>query len=150
MSGIMTSIVLNVQSHTIYHTQWINSHRTPRMNPTRKPLRDPDTSSGAYSSYINEPRTYDTYSNGQRKEPEKIQIKVPHAELYTVQSLPSSLATGTGIAYLSAEPCPLKAWIGTSPHGNTPLEPGVIDSGGPSLIAKRLIPPENFLFYPFH
>src|SRR5439155_12014557 len=45
---------------------------------------DPDTSSGAYSSYINEPRTYDTYSNGQRKEPEKIQIKVPHAELYTV------------------------------------------------------------------
>src|SRR5438552_9364313 len=88
-----------------------------------------DTSSGAYSSYSNNSHTYDTYSNGQKKEPEKTQIKVPCAELYTVQSLPSSLATGTGIAYLSAEPCPLKAWIGTSPPGDTPLESGFIDSG---------------------
>src|SRR5213078_3259972 len=27
-------------------------------------------------------------------------------------------------------------------HGDTPLEPGVVDSGGPSLIVERLIPPE--------
>src|SRR5437762_386300 len=53
-----------------------------------------------------------------------------------------ALAVGTGIAYLSAEPCPIKAWIGVGAHGNNPLKSGVADSGGPSLIEESLVPPK--------
>ena len=67
-------------------------------------------------------------------------VKVPRAELYTVQTLASSLGTGSGVTYLSAEPCPIKAWVGHSPHSKIPLIRGVADSGGPSLISKDLIP----------
>ena len=53
-----------------------------------------------------------------------------------------ALVVGTGVAYLSAEPCPLKAWVGVDAYGNNPLKSGVADSGGPSLIEESLVPPE--------
>ena len=53
-----------------------------------------------------------------------------------------TLVIGTGVAYLSAEPCPIKAWVGVDAYGNNPLKSGVVDSGGPSLIEAALIPPE--------
>jgi len=69
-------------------------------------------------------------------------IKIPRAEEYTIQPIPPALSVGTGISYLSARPCPIKVWLGVSPHGDVPLTSGVADSGGPSIIQESLIPTE--------
>lgn len=69
-------------------------------------------------------------------------IRLPRAEDYPVLELPVPNVVGTGISYLSARPCPVKCWLGIEPSGNNPLTPGVLDTGGPNLIEKSLIPPE--------
>ena len=65
---------------------------------------------------------------------------LPQAEIFAVQEIPASETVGTGVFYLSAEPCPVKAWIGTEPHSNAPLFSGVVDSGDPSIIQQDLVP----------
>jgi hypothetical protein len=65
---------------------------------------------------------------------------LPQAEKFAVQQVPASDAVGTGVSYLSAEPCPVKAWVGMEPHSDTPLFSGVVDSGGPSIIQQDLVP----------
>jgi hypothetical protein len=67
-------------------------------------------------------------------------ITIPRANEYCVEELPAAFAVGTGISYLSAQPCPVKAWVGTSPNAGRPLKTGVVDSGGPSIIARHLVP----------
>jgi hypothetical protein len=68
------------------------------------------------------------------------QIVLPQAEKFAIQQVSASEAVGTGVSYLSAEPCPVKAWVGTKPHSNAPLSSGVAGSGGPSIIQRDLIP----------
>ena len=67
-------------------------------------------------------------------------IKLPRANYYRIEELPAAFLVGTGVSYLSAQPCPVKAWVGSQPSPSRPLRTGVIDSGGPSIIAKDLIP----------
>lgn len=35
----------------------------------------------------------------------------------------------------------MKAWIGGTPTADQPLQDGVVNSGGPSIISKEMIPP---------
>jgi hypothetical protein len=65
---------------------------------------------------------------------------LPQAEKFAVQQVPQSETVGSGVSYLSTEPCPVKAWVGTKPHSDTLLFSGVADSGGPSIIQRDLIP----------
>jgi hypothetical protein len=67
-------------------------------------------------------------------------VVLPQAEKFAVQQVPASETVGTGVSYLSAEPCPVKAWVGMKPHGDAPLFSGVADSSGPSIIQRDLIP----------
>jgi hypothetical protein len=56
------------------------------------------------------------------------------AEESKIQELPPNLTMGSAIVYLNVEPCPVKAWIGIDPKGDFPLQSGVVDSDGPSMI----------------
>jgi hypothetical protein len=69
-------------------------------------------------------------------------VRIPKAEDYIIDEVERLPVMGTGVAYLSAEPCPIQAWIGQNPDSNTPIITGVADSGGPSIIQKDLIPPD--------
>ena len=80
------------------------------------------------------------YSNNTSTEPTSNAVKIPKAEKYHIESLPPALAVGTGISYLSVKPCPIRAWVGTEPHGDVELITGVADTGGPSFIQSSLIP----------
>jgi len=57
------------------------------------------------------------YSSNASKESFTKSVKIPKAEKYHVETLPPALAVGTGISYLSVKPCPIRAWVGTEPHG---------------------------------
>ena len=72
-------------------------------------------------------------------------VKIPKAEDYIIHEVEPLPIMGTGVAYLSAEPCPIQAWIGKSPDSNIPISTGVADSGGPSIIQKDLIPSDYVL-----
>lgn len=67
-------------------------------------------------------------------------IKLPQAGRYRVEELPIAFSVETGVSYLSAQPCPVEAWVGGLPTSNRPLQTGVVDTGGPSIIAKCLVP----------
>lgn len=71
------------------------------------------------------------------------EIKIPRASHYRIEELPIAFSVGTGVSYLSAQPCLVKAWVGTQPNVNHTILTGVVDSGGPSIIAKDLVP-ESF------
>jgi hypothetical protein len=68
------------------------------------------------------------------------EIKLPNASHLRIEELPVAFSVGTGVSYLSAQPCPVKAWVGVQPSASRPLSTGVVDSGGPSIIARRLVP----------
>jgi len=57
-----------------------------------------------------------------------------------IRELPMGFAMGTGVSYMSAEPAPIKAYIGCEPTPSTKLTRGVVDSGGPSIIQRDIIP----------
>ena len=88
------------------------------------------------SSYSN----VSVYSNGRRTLKPFSHTVVPQAEKFAIQQIPASDIVGTGVSYLSAEPCPVKAWVGVEPHSDAPLSSGVVDSGGPSIIQQDLVP----------
>jgi hypothetical protein len=71
------------------------------------------------------------------------EVKLPRAGHLRIEELPIAFSVGTGVSYLSAQPCPVKAWIGESPAADRPLQDGVADTGGPSIICKRMVP-ENY------
>ena len=124
-----------------YHVS-LTTDQYPPDSSSSEPSSDEDedeSEEAPSSGYFNTFK-FRTYSNGQRKKSASNPTKIPNAESYVVQTLASSPATGSGVAYLSAEPCPVKAWIGQSPNGKTPLVRGVADTGGPSLISKHLVP----------
>jgi hypothetical protein len=81
------------------------------------------------------------YSSNASKELFTKSVKILKAEKYHVETLPPALAVGTGISYLSVKPCPIRAWVGTEPHGDAELLTGVADTGGSSFIQQSLIPP---------
>ena len=109
-------------------------------NETLSSASDKDSSSSDSSddapSYSNVP----VYSHGRRILKSCPQTVLPQAENFAIQQVPASEAVGTGVSYLSAEPCPVKAWVGTKPHSEAPLSSGVVDSGGPSIIQRDLVP----------
>jgi hypothetical protein len=80
------------------------------------------------------------YSNDRRIIEPFPQMVLPQAEKFAVQQGPTSEAVGTGVSYLSAEPCPVKAWVDTKPNSDVPLFSGIADSGGPSIIRRDLVP----------
>ena len=57
-----------------------------------------------------------------------------------VRELPMGFAMGTGVSYMSAEPAPIKAYIGCEPTPSAKLLKGVVDSDGPSIIQRDIIP----------
>lgn len=89
-----------------------------------------DSSDNSSSNFTGTSQLAEVYSKGSRRFANHIDIKIP-------KSLPHAHAVGTGV---SAEPCPIKAWIGVEPYGDAPLKPGVADSGGPSLIGRTQAP----------
>jgi hypothetical protein len=85
------------------------------------------------------PTTYhNVYSNNANAE--KPSLKLPKAAQYRIEELPIAFSVGTGVSYLSAQPCPVKAWVGVPPSASRVLTDGVADSGGPSIIDRRLVP----------
>jgi hypothetical protein len=97
---------------------------------------DDSNPSEVTSSYSNVP----VYSNGHRTLKPCSYMMLPQAEKFAIQEVPASEAVGTGVSYLSVEPCPVKAWVGMKPHSDAPLSSGVADSGGPSIIRRDLVP----------
>jgi hypothetical protein len=85
--------------------------------------------------------TYVIYSNGIRQSqlpPEPFCL--PKIGNSKILELPNAISVGTGIAYLSGEPCPIKLWLSEHPSPNLPLINAVADSGGASLIQYDLVP----------
>ena len=82
-----------------------------------------------------------TYHNVFSNSPiDAAEMKLPRASHYRVEELPIAFSVGTRVSYLSAQPCPVKAWIGESPASNRSLQTGVVDSGGPSIIDRKMVP----------
>ena len=82
---------------------------------------------------------YSVYSNGSRQTNiEKVSLS--KANQHQVVELLNAFSVGTGVSYLSAEPCPVKLWIAEKPSSKEPLINGVVDSGGPSIIHRDLVP----------
>jgi hypothetical protein len=83
---------------------------------------------------------HNIYSNASLSHSRPPDITVPQASHVSVEELPIAFSVGTGVSYLSARPIPLKAWVGAQPSPNRPLQSGVCDSGGSTIIDKRLVP----------
>ena len=79
-----------------------------------------------------------SYSNDYRRI-KADRIRLPQAQRYKITEIPSAFSVGTGISYLCAEPCPIRAWIGAEPSQEEELKSGIADSGGASLIEKDLV-----------
>ena len=61
------------------------------------------------------PATYhNVYSNSPPDQDPSTEMKLPRASHYRVKELPIAFSVGTGVSYLSVQPCPVKAWIGES------------------------------------
>ena len=67
-------------------------------------------------------------------------VTIPFPERFPVATPAAGILMGSGLAYLSAEPCPMKSWIGVKPTGAAALTDGVINSGGMSVIDRNQIP----------
>jgi hypothetical protein len=86
---------------------------------------------------------HNVYTNTVQEENDpKVPSSLKWVENYRVRELPVGFAVGTGVAYLSAEPAPIKAYLGCDPSSTAELTKGVVDSGGPSIIQKSLVPDE--------
>lgn len=87
------------------------------------------------------PFTYHcVYSNGIRQTNSPGKTTLSKANRHQVIELPNAFSVGSGVSYLSAEPCPVKLWIAEKPSSKEPLIEGVVDSGGPSIIQRDLVP----------
>lgn len=82
---------------------------------------------------------HNVYTNISPGKPE--QITIPRASQYRIEEMPMAFSVGTGVSYLSAQPCPVKAWVGIQPHPNQPLQNGVTDTGASCIIEESLVPP---------
>jgi hypothetical protein len=60
------------------------------------------------------------YTNVSPGKPESLTI--PRANQYRIEEMPMAFSVGTGVSYLSAQPCPIKAWVGTTPQPDQPLQ----------------------------
>jgi RNase H-like domain found in reverse transcriptase/Reverse transcriptase (RNA-dependent DNA polymerase)/Integrase zinc binding domain/Chromo (CHRromatin Organisation MOdifier) domain len=94
---------------------------------------DDDTSSS--SDYH-----YHTATNGFRRVISTEPLHLKDASRYPVIEIPKAEVVGTGIAYLSAEPCPVRGTLGKPPDEDRPCITGVVDSGGSCIIAKDQVP----------
>jgi hypothetical protein len=85
--------------------------------------------------------SFHTVTNGRRRILSTDPITID-AIKFPIIEVPKAPVVGTGISYLSAEPCPIRATLGKPPSKNNPCISGVLDSGGASIIGKDSIPKE--------
>jgi hypothetical protein len=69
------------------------------------------------------------------------QLTIPRASQYRIEEMPMAFSVGTGVSYLSAQPCPIKACVGVQPEANQPLQDGVTDTGASCIIDEKMVPP---------
>ena len=82
------------------------------------------------------------FSNGIRRT-EHTEVKLAGVDKFTVDEIPPAPHIGTGVSYLTTEPCPIKAWVGEAPSSDAPLKPGVADSGSPASVIGRNMLADN-------
>ena len=102
MNGTSTLIVQRDRNHS-------PSKRLSINGPTRisLQLRTTTIDSNSASNY-----SILLYSNSQQTLKPCSQMILPQAEKFAIQEVPASETVGIGVSYLSAESCPIKAWIG--------------------------------------
>ena len=83
---------------------------------------------------------YHTMTNGYRRVLNSQSIVIKDSGSIPIIEVPQADVVGTGIAYLSAEPCPVRASLGAPPDADTPVKSGVVDSGGACIIAQENVP----------
>ena len=86
--------------------------------------------------------TADVFPNGIRRI-EHAEIKLAGVDKFTIDEIPPAPHIGTGVSYLTTEPCPIKAWVGEAPSSDAPLKPGVADSGSPASVIGRNMLTDN-------
>lgn len=86
--------------------------------------------------------SYHTTTNGYRRVNNAKPIFIKNGHRILVIEAPKAEVVGTGIAYLSAEPCPIRPSLGSPPSNSIPLHCGVADTGGASIIVKDMVPPD--------
>ena len=104
-----------------------------------------DESSPATSlSFHNVPASQfaNVFSNGIRRT-EHTEVKLAGVDKFTIDEIPPAPHIGTGVSYLTTEPCPIKAWVGEAPSSDAPLKPGVADSGSPASVIGRNMLADN-------
>ena len=106
---------------------------------------DDDSESSATVDYDDESSSssdyhYHTATNGFRRIISTEPLHIKDASKFPVIEIPKAEVVGTGIAYLSAEPCPVRGTLGKPPDENHPCITGVVDSGGSCIIAKHQVP----------
>ena len=84
---------------------------------------------------------YHTLTNGYRHIVDPQSVIIKNSRNIPIVELSPADVIGTGIAYLSAEPCPVRASLGAPPDANTPIKSGVVDSGGACIIPQENVPP---------
>jgi hypothetical protein len=83
--------------------------------------------------------SYHTTTNGYKRILSTKSIPLDAGKYPVIEALKSDII-GKGIAYLSAQPCPIYATLGKPPSKENPCVSGVVDSGGASIISKCSIP----------
>ena len=84
---------------------------------------------------------YHTMTNGYRRVLDSQSIVIEDSGHIPIVEVPPADVVGTGIAYLSAEPCPVRASLGAPPDADTLVKSGVVDSGGACIISQENVPP---------
>jgi hypothetical protein len=108
-----------------------SSHDTSSDSEGNEPYRKPSKSNNMIY--------HNVYTNISPEKSERITL--PRASRYRIEEMPMAFSVGTGVSYLSAQPCPIKAWVGTMPHPTNPLQDGVTDTGASCIIEEGLVPP---------
>jgi hypothetical protein len=104
-----------------------------------------ETSSSSSESEHETRQSYHSTTNGYRKVFDKDPMILKDAAKIPIVELPKASLIGTGLSYLSAEPCPIRAALGSPPDDSNPLICGVIDSGGACIIAKSNVPKDTII-----
>jgi hypothetical protein len=101
-------------------------------------ISEDESSAATALSFHNVPASQfaNGFSNGIRRI-EHAEVKLAGVDKFTVDEIPQVSHIDTGVSYLTTELCPIKAWIGETPSSDTPLKPGVADSGSPASVIDR-------------
>jgi len=88
---------------------------------------------------------YHTTTNGYRRIASSMPIHLKDTSKIPIIENSKAPIIGTGISYLSAEPCPVRASLGGPPSDTNPLISGVCDSGGSCIIPRRNVPTNSVI-----